>query len=96
MTSSGRWNQRQRDVATIIWVSFLMASAATVVFFAMVDPEILDGATAVGWRISRSAGYAIGFFMFWMLTVATSVLSIFLVRTEHGAQGTTSDDETNQ
>ncbi|MGI9263438.1 MAG: hypothetical protein ACR2QU_00830 [Gammaproteobacteria bacterium] len=96
MTSSERWNQRQRDVATIIWVSFLMASAATVVFFAMVDPEILDGTTAVGWQISRNAGYAIGFFMFWILTIATSVLSIFLVRSEHGAQGITSHDESDQ
>ena len=59
-----------------------MAATASAVFFAMVDPEILDGATAPGWRISQYAGYAIGFFMFWMLTIATSILSIFLVRTE--------------
>jgi len=63
-----------------------MAAIASAVFFAMVDPAILDGATAPGWRISRYAGYAIGFFMFWMLTIATSVLSIYLVRTERSAQ----------
>ncbi len=86
MAEPGHWNRRQRDIATVAWVSFLMAAIASAVFFAMVDPEILDGATSPGWRISRYAGYAIGFFMFWMLTIATSILSIFLVRTERRAQ----------
>lgn len=60
-----------------------MAAVATMVFFAMIDPELLSGTTSPGWNISRETGYAIGFFGFWALTLATSFLSIFLVRTEH-------------
>jgi hypothetical protein len=59
-----------------------MAAIASAVFFAMVDPDLLDRSTSVGWQISRQAGYAIGFFGFWLLTITTSVLTIFLVRTE--------------
>ncbi len=77
------WRRRQRDIANILWISFLMAAIATMVFFAMVDPELLSGTTSPGWHISRETGYAIGFFGFWALTLATSFLSIFLVRTEH-------------
>ncbi len=77
------WRRRQRDIANMLWISFLMAAIATMVFFAMIDPELLSGTTSPGWHISRETGYAIGFFGFWALTLATSFLSIFLVRTEH-------------
>lgn len=76
------WPRRQRDIGYIAWASFLMACAATVVFFAMVDPEVLSGTTTPGWEISREAGYAIGFFGFWLLTTATAIFSIWLVRSE--------------
>lgn len=76
------WRRRQRDVAYVAWASFLMACAASAVFFAMVDPEVLSGTTTPGWEISRQAGYAIGFFGFWMLTAATALFAIWLVRTE--------------
>lgn len=80
------WRRRQRDIANVIWISFLTAAAATMVFFATIDPEILSGYNTLGWHISRQTGYALGFFGFWLLTVVTSVLSIFLVRTEHRAE----------
>lgn len=59
-----------------------MACAASAVFFAMVDPGVLSGTTTPGWEISREAGYAIGFFGFWLLTAATALFAIWLVRTE--------------
>jgi hypothetical protein len=77
------WRQRQRDIAYVGWASFLMACAGTAVFFAMVDPALLSGTTTPGWVISRQTGYAIGFFGFWLLTAATAVFAIWLVRTEH-------------
>lgn len=80
------WRRRQRDIANVLWISFLMAAVATMVFFAMVDPEVLSGTTTPGWEISRQTGYAIGFFGFWALTLASCVLSLFLVRTEHRAE----------
>lgn len=71
-----------------------MACAATGVFFASVDPEVLSQNNTLGWEINRQTGYAIGFFGFWLLTAATSILVIWLVRTENrpgnspGAGGT--------
>ncbi len=76
------WRRRHRDVAYVAWASFLMACAASAVFFAMVDPEVLSGTTTPGWEISRQAGYAIGFFGFWLLTASTALFAIWLVRTE--------------
>lgn len=79
------WHRRQRDLAYVAWTSFLMACAASAVFFAMVDPEVLSGTTTPGWEISRQAGYAIGFFGFWLLTAGTALFAIWLVRTESQA-----------
>lgn len=82
------WRRLQRDAGYALWVSFLMSCAASAVFFAMVDPEVLSGTTTPGWEISRQAGYAIGFFGFWLLTAVTSIFVIWLVRSEPlGAQG---------
>jgi hypothetical protein len=78
------WRRRHRDFAYVLWASFLMACAAAAVFFAMVDPLVLSGTTTPGWEISREAGYAIGFFGFWLLTAATAGFVIWLVRTENG------------
>lgn len=76
------WRRRQRDLGYVAWASFLMACAASAVFFAMVDPEVLSGTTTPGWEISRQAGYAIGFFGFWLLTAGTALFAIWLVRSE--------------
>jgi hypothetical protein len=76
------WRRRQRDAAYVAWSSFLMACAASAVFFAMVDPELLSGTTTPGWEISRQAGYAIGFSGFWLLTAGTALFAIWLVRSE--------------
>lgn len=76
------WRRRHRDLAYVAWASFLMACAASAVFFAMVDPRVLSGTTTPGWEISREAGYAIGFFGFWLLTTVTAGFVVWLVRTE--------------
>lgn len=76
------WRRRQRDFAYALWASFLMSCAATAVFFAAVDPKVLSGNNTLNWEIGRQAGYAIGFFGFWLLTLATAVFVIWLVRSE--------------
>lgn len=79
------WRRKQRDIANVLWVSFLTASVATMVFFASVDPDVLSGNNTLGWEISRQSGYALGFFGFWVLTAVTGFLCVFLVRTERRA-----------
>lgn len=80
------WKRKQRDIANVLWVSFLTASVATMVFFASVDPEVLSGNNTLGWEISRQGGYALGFFGFWCLTALTAFLTVLLVRTERKAR----------
>lgn len=79
------WRRSKRDFANVVWISFLTAAVATMVFFSMVDPEVLSGNNTLGWEISRQTGYAFGFFGLWLLTGITSFLSVYLVRTERRA-----------
>ncbi|GJL82263.1 MAG: hypothetical protein DHS20C01_18970 [marine bacterium B5-7] len=68
----------QKAVA-IFWSSFIMAGVATLVFFAVFDPFELIAPT---WfpNLSRLGAYSIGFFLFWMLTLSTSLLTSFFQR----------------
>lgn len=78
---SPRARSRLRLLGAVLWPSFLTAGVATMVFFANIDPETLRSQTLPDWQISRQAGYTIGFFMFWAVTAASSLLSVFLFRT---------------
>ncbi|MBT8089221.1 MAG: hypothetical protein KJO01_03355 [Gammaproteobacteria bacterium] len=51
------------------------------VFFAVFDPVELSGYFEGERDISRDAGYAIGFFFFWVLCAFCSGVTAFLVRT---------------
>ncbi|MGM0563500.1 MAG: hypothetical protein ACQES2_04130 [Pseudomonadota bacterium] len=57
-----------RRVAVVSWISFLSAAVATMVFFAMFDPEGLAQVTTFPLTLSRTQGYSLGFFLFWALT----------------------------
>lgn len=68
-----------RRIATVTWVSFVSASVATMIFFAMFDPEELAEITTFPIKLSRIGGYSIGFLLFWLLTAGTgSALNIML------------------
>ncbi|WP_435103205.1 hypothetical protein [Arhodomonas sp. AD133] len=66
--------------ACVLWPSFLVAAAASVVFFANIDPATLESQTLPGWDLDRRTGYALGFFMFWAVCAASSYLTVFLFR----------------
>lgn len=67
-------------VGAILWPSFFAAGVATMVFFAFVDPLVLRDITFPGVEISRSLGYSIAFFMFWLATAASSLFTWILLR----------------
>ena len=67
-------------VGAIAWPSFFAAGVATMVFFAFVDPLALRDMTFPGVELSRSMGYSIGFFMFWLATAASSLFTWVLLR----------------
>jgi hypothetical protein len=68
-----------RRIGAVVWPSFFAAGAATIMFFAIVDPVDL---AAITWRhveISRMTGYSIGFFMFWACTLSACLFTAMLV-----------------
>ena len=76
-----QWSRDKQAVFAVVWISFLTAAVATMVFFALFDPVELAAVYDQDLDISREAGYAAGFFFFWMLTLACSAVTAFLVRT---------------
>lgn len=70
---------RIRLLGSVLWPAFLTAAAATMVFFANIDPATLRAQTLPDVPISREAGYAIGFFMFWAIGAASSALTLLLL-----------------
>lgn len=67
-------------LGAILWPSFFAAGVATMVFFALVDPLALRDITFPRLVLTREAGYAIGFFLFWAATAASSLFTWVLLR----------------
>lgn len=59
-------------VSAVLWPAFLCAGAATGVFFTFFDPVALlecEGEPP----LSRMGAYTLGFFMFWLLCIVSSL-----------------------
>jgi hypothetical protein len=76
-----QWSRNAQAVASVIWISFLTAAVATMVFFAIFDPAELAGILDAELEIGREAGYAAGFFFFWIIAALCSGVTAWLVRT---------------
>ncbi|MCH8618949.1 hypothetical protein [Undibacterium sp. TS12] len=66
----------------VLWPAFLMACAATGLFFSLVDPMeliILDHRL----QMHEMGVYTVGFFAFWMLGILSSGLTALLVQKAH-------------
>lgn len=77
-TDTSRLPLAQR-VSAILWPSFICAGAATVVFFTVFDPINLlecEGEPPM----SRMGAYTLGFFMFWLLCIASSLGTGYFLR----------------
>ena len=63
----------------ILWPSFLVAGVADIVFTSLFDPlEIMyRGEPLIEQRI---AAYTLGFFVFWLLGIASSMLTCYFQR----------------
>ena len=70
-----------RRIMQVVWPAFLMAGVAELVFFSIFDPfELHFFGNPLDW--SRQAIYALGFFGFWGLGIASSSLTMFLAQTD--------------
>lgn len=76
-----KWSRSKQAVFTVAWISFLVAAIGTMVFFAAFDPADLIGVVDEDLAISRDAGYAAGFFFFWVLCALCSGITAYLVLT---------------
>lgn len=76
-----RWNQRQRDWAVVIWISFLAACAGSVVLFGLVSPLDVAGAWVDEYEISLQLAYGLVFGFLFLLCLLASGLTMFMIRT---------------
>ena len=72
------WSQRLMWIA---WPAFLMAGVMEMVVFAMVDPQDLHWFDGNPLEISRQGIYTAAFFLFWLITMASSALTTLLAQT---------------
>jgi Na+-driven multidrug efflux pump len=81
-TGAVRWPRLRQDVAIVTWPSFLVASVATMICFAFIDPVLVgnDDYPPPAFA-TRMSGYAIGFFFFWLISALSSLLTLYLART---------------
>lgn len=68
-------------ISIILWISFLIAGAATGVFFSLVDPETLGFCVNLP-QVSRMTAYSIGFFLFWLLSFASGFINHLFLSTD--------------
>ena len=66
-----------RQLAGVLWPSFLVACCMEVLVFALVDPvNTFCGADAL--RMSRQGIYTGAFFVFWLMAAASSACTLLL------------------
>ena len=76
------WPPAGRNLAMILWPSFLAAGMATMFMFAWVDPMALEACALPSPLLSgRLAGYGLGFFFFWGITASASGITLYLAYT---------------
>jgi len=68
------------SLGVAVWVSFLMAGVATMLFFATFDPVALAAIATFPLSLDQMAGYSIGFLLFWFLLLLNSLAVIWLVK----------------
>jgi len=67
-----------RQIASVLWPSFLVACAMEMLVFALVDPvSVYCGADAL--HMSRQGAYTTAFFVFWLMAAASSACTVLLV-----------------
>lgn len=68
-----------QQIVSVMWPSFLTASAATIIFFTLFDPVQLGEMAGVP-ELTRTGGYTIGFFCFWLLTSISCAMTCYFRR----------------
>ena len=67
-------------IGVVVWVSFLWAAIATMLFFATFDPEELSQLATFPMTLDRTSGYSIGFLLFWGLLMLNGWIVTWLLQ----------------
>ncbi len=68
-----------QKVIAVLWPSFLTSGVATILFSTAFDPQLIVSVSGYG-EITRLGGYTIGFFLFWILTSSSCLLTCYFQR----------------
>ena len=79
-TTSVAWSRDAQKRGILLWIPFFVAALMSVVFFALVDPEIIVRDLSAGLSESREAGYALMFLFIWFTGLVSSWLCLRLAR----------------
>lgn len=63
---------KAQKIMAVLWSSFLVSSLASILFFSSFDPH-----SVLRLDISKMAAYSIGFFLFWLTTGLSSLLTLY-------------------
>lgn len=74
------WSRDTQKFAVLTWISFLSASAFTMLMFAFIDPLVIVDSVNIEAIESRNSGYAIGFFFLWANSFVACWLTVRLIR----------------
>lgn len=66
-------------VVTALWVSFVFAGIATMLFFATFDPLAILAHTTFPLAWDSTTCYSVGFLLFWLLTSTCSMVTVWLL-----------------
>lgn len=67
---------RIQKIIAVLWPSFLTAGVATILFFTAFDPREFLLTTRYA-EVSRLGAYTVGFFLFWLLTAGSCLLTCY-------------------
>ena len=79
MAQHGQEKRRLVVLGVTLWVSFVCAGGATMLFFATFDPVEIAEIATFPMTLDRSSGYSAGFLLFWALLIINSCLVNWLL-----------------
>lgn len=76
------WPRFREDIAILLWAAFLAACVATMLFFALFDPQLLARDDAPpAWLSDRMTAYSLFFFFFWAICGFAAFMTAYLIDT---------------
>ena len=83
-----------QKIIAVLWPSFLTAAVATGIFFSAFDPDDLFPFDA-GLEVSRLGVYTVGFLLFWLISAASSIGTLYFAITNCMRKSSSGDQDLN-